>query len=202
MTHVPNNDDEFAERIAKVLRAPESAHATFEARAMSAVHAARRAAQGEEASQSWWLRPRSFRLTPLAALAVAAGFAAIVLAGGFAVEGVVSRGGAGGNTRQVAAHVDRDTVHIVRFLFVDSMATRVALVGAFNQWRKDAVQLQQVGTSGVWSVDIPLVGGRYEYAFVVFDRDGERWVADRFAPTARDEFGAETSVISLTSRGS
>ena len=133
---------------------------------------------------------------------MAAGFAAIVLAGGSSIRGTLVRSVPGEDARQIVRSTDRDTVHVVRFLFVDSTATRVALVGAFNQWKKDAVLLRQVGTTGVWSVDVPLHGGRYEYAFVVYDQDGERWVADRFAPSTRDEFGTETSLISLTTRGS
>jgi hypothetical protein len=41
-------------------------------------------------------------------------------------------------------------------------------------------------------VSIALTPGRHEYAFVV---DGERWVADPFALTTRDEFGQESSVV-------
>ncbi len=208
MTHISKDDDAFADRIAKGLRAPERVDGTFEVRTMSAVRASQRVESGDEAGHeagheahpSWWVRPRSFSLTPLAALAIATGLAAILLVGNLGINGLT--GGARGREARAMVGTGRDTVHIVRFMFVDSTATRVALVGAFNQWQKDAVLLRQVGTSGVWSVDVALVGGRYEYAFVVSDRDGERWVADRFAVSTRDEFGTETSLISLPAQGS
>lgn len=202
MSKEPMNQDAFVERIAKVMRTAESPDATFEARAMSAVHAAARAERSADARRSWWLRPRSVRFTPLAALAMAAGFAAIVLVGSSSISGTLLPSVPGEGARQTVGSTERDTVHVVRFLFVDSAATRVALVGGFNQWKKDALLLRQVGTTGVWSVDVPLHGGRYEYAFVVYDQDGERWVADRFAPSTRDEFGTETSLISVATRGS
>jgi hypothetical protein len=183
-------EDAFAERIAKPLRASERADATFEARAMSAVHAAARADAGESRlpSPSWWLRPYTLRLTPLTALAAAASLTIAVLGG----SSLVRRQGA-----PATAAATRDTVHIVRFVLVDSNARRVALVGAFNQWQKDATPLHGTSVGGVWFVDVPLSSGRHEYAFVVYDEHGERWVADPLSHVVRDEYGTESSVISV-----
>jgi len=193
------SDDAFVERIAEPLRAPERADATFEARAMSAVHAAAWAdgADNRYTDRSWWLRPRVLRVSPLASLAVAAGFVGLVLAGSAAL-GSLDRGaidGQVGTRRSIAA--TRDTVHIVRFVFLDSRARRVALVGAFNQWEKGATVLTTGGTNGVWTVDVALAPGRHEYAFIVTDERGERWVADPLSQKVMDDFGTESSVLAV-----
>ena len=49
--------------------------------------------------------------------------------------------------------------------------------------------------SGLWTLDVPLPPGRYQYAFVV---DGRRFVADPAAPRAvGDDFGQPTSVVTV-----
>lgn len=180
-------DDAFADRIAGPLRAPEKVDATFEARAMSAVHAADRAeAEARRTRRPWLLRPYALQLSPLTAFAVAACLMVAALAGSLLVRRPTTA------ATNVAA---RDTVHVVRFVFVDSSARRVALVGVFNHWEKDATLLSGTGVHGVWTVDVPLSAGRHEYAFVVYDDDGEHWVADPLSQIVRDEFGTESSMM-------
>lgn len=183
------NNDAFAERIARPLRAAEHADATFEARAMSAVHAAARAREPNSLTHaSWWTRRRTVSMSPLAALAAAAAFAALLLGGSSLV---------GRSSVSAPAVAARDTVHIVRFVLVEPGARRVALVGGFNGWSKEATLLQDAGANGVWTVDVPLAAGRHEYAFVVIDERGERWIADPATLPKRDEFGTESSVLSI-----
>jgi 1,4-alpha-glucan branching enzyme len=79
-------------------------------------------------------------------------------------------------------------------VFVDPNATQVAVVGTFNQWRKDATLLEATGVPGVWAVSVSLEAGRHEYAFVV---DGEKWSPDPFAPAITDEFGTESSIVRI-----
>ena len=189
MTYDPQNDDPFIEAAARPLRQTERPDATFEARAMSAVHAAARADAAALARRSWWLRPRTVRLTPLASLALAAGFAGLVIAG-VASLNATSRAGA------PVAQAPPDTVHVVRFVLVEPSARQVAIVGDFNQWQKGATLLA-TSRDGVWTVDVPLRSGRHEYAFVVLGERGERWIADPLSLTVRDEFGTESSVISV-----
>ena len=192
-------DDAFAERIAEPLREPERSDATFEARAMSAVHAAAwaKGADTRYDGRPWLLRPRMLRLSPLASLAIAAGFAGLVLAGSAALDllgrGTFARQAITG--RSVAT--TRDTVHIVRFVFLDARARQVALVGAFNQWEKGATVLTAAGANGVWTVDVALAPGRHEYAFIVTDERGERWVADPLSQRVLDDFGTESSVLAV-----
>lgn len=189
------SDETFADRIARPLRRRERPDETFEARAMSAVHAvARGEHRANDAERSWWLRPRTVRISPIAALALAAGIAGVMVVGSSGRIGF-SRGGESPRPGVVAA--SRDTVHVVRFVLVDSSARRVALVGEFNQWTKGATLLHATTTPGVWTIDLPLGPGRHEYAFVVYDSAGERWVADPVGQPVRDEFGTQSSVISI-----
>lgn len=186
--------DEFVARIAPPLRATERLDDSFEARVMSAVDATRRA-QVRTPVQGWWIRPRTLQLSPLGGLAMAAGLAGLVALGALAGNGrstsiVVATPSAG------VAPVP-DTVHLVRFVFVDRAATSVRLVGDFNGWAKDDAALLERGVNGSWSASVPLPPGRHEYVFVVDGHDGESWVADPFAPTVRDEFRTESSVITV-----
>jgi hypothetical protein len=184
-------DDElnaFAERIARPLRVPERLESTFDERVMSAVHAdVRLRAQTE--NRSWWLRTRTLEISPLAGLAMAAGIAGMMFFGGAMLRRVDAP------ERQIAAVASRDTVKTVRFVFLDSAAREVVLVGDFNGWDTTRTRLVMSGAPGAWTVSLNLPAGKHEYAFVVRDARGERWVTDPFAPSNRDEFGTESSVL-------
>jgi hypothetical protein len=82
----------------------------------------------------------------------------------------------------------------VRFVFASPRAARVSVVGDFNQWNPTAMPLHRLN-DGTWIIDVPLVAGRYAYAFVV---DG-RIEVDPAAPRAGGDFG-ENSVVMV--RGS
>lgn len=197
MSDNEGGNDPFVERIAEPLRELEQADPTFEARVMSAVHLAKRPeALRDDPHRSWWTR-RSWRVSPLGALAMAAGIAGLAIVGTKALD-TLGPTGNGVNVMGAAARVD--TVHLVRFVFLDSTASRVSLVGTFNQWQKDATVLTAAG-GGAWTVDVRLPTGRHEYAFVVTDRRGERWVADPLSPTVRDEYDTPSSVIAIRNPG-
>jgi len=186
-------DAAFAASVAGPLRAPESLDSTFEQRLMSAVQAEVRTRESATASRSWWRRGRTITLSPLTMLGVAAGIVGIFAAG----AGAASFGR--DHTPVARLAVARpDSVQLVRFVFVDSSARSVALVGDFNGWTKGATQLSPGGRKGAWVVSVPLALGRHEYAFIV---DGTRWVADPFAIPMHDEFGTESSVVTLTKQG-
>lgn len=88
----------------------------------------------------------------------------------------------------------RDTVFVTRFMFVGAQAKQVALVGDFNDWDQGAMPLKKL-QNGVWTVEVELPPGRYNYAFLV---DGERWLADPAAPRAvGDDFGRPSSVVTV-----
>src|SRR5688572_2702845 len=156
-----NDDDAFAERIAQPLRAPEQTRPDFDIRVMSSLQGAVSGAPRRR-SGSWLLRSRVYRVPPLAQLAMAAGIVALMAAAWTGSSVMNAKSAAG---RQTAATTD--TVHVVRFVFIDSTASRVTLVGSFNQWRRDLTMFERTEVPGVWMVEVALPPGRHEYAFVV-----------------------------------
>ena len=184
-----SRDDEFAERIAQPLRTPEVLAPDFEARLMVQARAAVAQQRAVEARRSWWTTRRMVMASPLAGLALAAGIAALAAVSTLTVARRAPR-------QAPSVAVLHDTVQLVRFVFADSSARTVSLVGDFNGWARERTPLHATARAGVWSVSVPLMPGRHEYAFIV---NGERWVADPLSPGNRDEFGTESSVLLLAS---
>jgi hypothetical protein len=195
----PNADDAaFVTRVAAHLRAPETAHPSFEKRLMDKVRfeGASLYPHSSSASLAWWRKEWVIRLSPRVGVAIAAGISAIITLSAVAVGSRIAA-----RSQQpaiVQASPARDTVQLVRFVFVDSGASSVALVGDFNEWTRGATELRPSGAPGVWSVSVPLTPGRHEYAFIV---NGTRWVADPLAVKSSDDFGTESSVIRVGTVG-
>jgi hypothetical protein len=185
-------DAAFADRIAARLRAPEHAHPTFEQRLMEKVRAEGPLLYPAASSRGWLRGERILRVRPLRALAIAAGISVIIGVSGVAIGLRMSSSPTVAS--QSPAAVARDTVQIVRFVFVDPGAKSVELVGDFNEWAKGSTVLRRSGAPGVWAATVPLSPGRHEYAFII---NGSRWVADPLAPKSSDEFGTESSVIRI-----
>lgn len=183
-----SRDDEFAERIAQPLRAPEVLAPDFEARLMAQARAEVARQRAVQARGSWWTRRRMVMASPLTGLALAAGIAALAATSTLTVARRAAQA--------PSVAVRTDTVQLVRFVFADSSARTVSLVGDFNGWARGRTPLHATARAGVWSVSVPLMAGRHEYAFIV---NGERWVADPLSPGNRDEFGIESSVLMLAS---
>jgi len=181
----------FLERITPSLKTPETHKSGFEERVMAAVRA-ETPLRYPGARAPWWRRPRTVRLSPLAGLAAAAGFAGLVALGTLATA---DRFGAG-EKLPVATTVD--TVHLIRFAISAPDAHRVALVGDFNAWSKSGTELTASEVAGVWTITLPHPPGRHQYAFLI---DGERWVIDPTATVVHDDFGTETSVVTVTGPG-
>src|SRR5882762_11590382 len=127
-------DDEFAERIAARLRVPEQVHPSFEKRLMEKVQAEGPLLYPSRGSSArrWWRTERVFRIAPLTGLALAAGIAGIIAVSGIAIGSRISR--VAPATANAGATTVRDTVQVVRFVFVDAGAKQVELVGDFNEW--------------------------------------------------------------------
>jgi hypothetical protein len=90
---------------------------------------------------------------------------------------------------------------VVTFVFVTHDASRVSLVGDFNQWIADATPMKRIGNSNAWTVTVPLSVGRHTYSFHAVGADGEKWLADPNAPATPDDgFGRRNSVV-LVGRG-
>lgn len=185
-------DAEFVEQIAARLRASEQVHPSFEKRLMEKVRAEAGIHLPASGSleHSWWRAERVLRVTPLTGLALAAGISLIIGVSGVAIGSRISARSL--LASRAASTAQRDTVQIVRFVFVDPRAARVELVGDFNEWAKGSTELRRSGAPGVWAVSVPLSPGRHEYAFII---NGSRWVADPLAVKSSDDFGTESSVI-------
>jgi hypothetical protein len=185
-------DAELIEQIAARLRVPEHIHPSFEKRLMEKVRAEAGIhfpASGSP-ERSWWHAERVFRVSPLSALALAAGISLIIGVSGVAIGSRISSHSP--TATGAASTAGRDTVQVVRFVFVDPRATSVELVGDFNEWSRGKTELGRSGAPGVWAVSVPLSPGRHEYAFII---NGSRWVADPLAVKSSDDFGTESSVI-------
>ena len=79
----------------------------------------------------------------------------------------------------------------VTFEFENEKATKVALVGSFNNWNKDADPM--VKENNVWKCSKQLEPGTYEYQFVVDDTD---WVVDsKCETTVNNKYEGKNSVI-------
>jgi hypothetical protein len=189
-------DAEFLRGIAARLRAPERVDPSFEKRLMGKVHAEGSLLYPTRSAQRWWRTERVFRVAPLTGLALAAGIAAIIAVSGVAIGSRMSA--RSHYATGVALPAGRDTVQIVRFVFVDPAATNVELVGDFNAWTKGTTSLKRSGAPGVWAISVPLSPGRHEYAFII---NGSRWVADPLAVKSSDDFGTESSVIRVGTAG-
>lgn len=87
---------------------------------------------------------------------------------------------------------DRRDTRPVRFTVRAPDSQRVALLGDFNEWNREAVQLERRG--GEWSVTLRLRPGRYRYSFLA---DGVRWITDAASPRADDDFNTPTSVVTV-----
>ena len=95
-----------------------------------------------------------------------------------------------------AASTGADARTAVQFVFVATQARSVSLVGDFNDWDARATPMIRSG-DGVWSVEVRLEPGRFNYAFLV---DGLEWRADPAAVPARGDFGRPSSVLFVNDR--
>jgi hypothetical protein len=75
-------------------------------------------------------------------------------------------------------------------------ASRVAVVGDFNDWDPAATPLRRGGDGATWTVELHLKPGRYHYTFLI---DGRRWASDPAEPRAAEsDFGAPMSVLTVS----
>jgi hypothetical protein len=192
--------DPFIEQIAGELKRPVRFDSTFESRVMAQLDASNGSLPLEHSAvrTPWLLRPRTLYVSPLAGLAVAAGLVAIVT---MSVLRTVpsTQVAANGVTPSVApatplvrvANSSAPVAVSAPFTYIDRNARSVVVVGSFNDWDTTKTVLTQSGDS-VWTGNVMLLPGRYEYQLVV---DG-KWIADPSAQrTAPSEFGSANSVI-------
>lgn len=138
----------------------------------------------------WAIRPRTFQLSPAGGLAVAT-----VAAVAFYVGGLL----AGGATNPVTTSPDmagpgqEEEARPTRFVLIAPEASSVQLTGDFVDWSPEGIRLSDGQGTGVWTVDVTLEPGVYQYAFIV---DGREWRPDPQAISRVDDgFGRENSVV-------
>jgi len=183
-------DDPLIDRVADVLRRPAPLRPDFDARVMASV----RRALPPWPVRAWrWIRePRAVAVSPLGGMAMAAALAGVVFVG------VLSRGGTDLRPPTSDHRPPGSGGAVATFVLVAPEARSVALVGDFNGWDAARMPLRR-DVSGLWTVEVPLAAGRYQYAFVL---DGGRFVADPSAPRAvGDDFGTPSSVVTVGGAG-
>ena len=92
----------------------------------------------------------------------------------------------------VAAVSNTDPRLYVQFRLEAADAMDVRLAGSFTNWQPRYALHQ--ASPGIWTITLPLSAGVHDYVFVV---DGQRWIADPYAPQVDDGFGGVNSRISL-----
>jgi hypothetical protein len=194
--------DPLIQEIAGELKRPIRFDSGFESRVMAALEpSAESLPKGRTSSTPWLLRPHTFYVSPLAGFAVAAGLVGLIT---MSVLRTIPNA-------QVAT-TDHDTsfvlpaprrfipvaatpaLYAAPFTYIDRGAKSVAVVGSFNDWDPTRGALTQTSDS-VWSANVMLAPGRYEYQLVV---DG-KWIADPSAQQRSDsEFGSANSVLMVS----
>lgn len=80
----------------------------------------------------------------------------------------------------------------IRFSFLAPAAKSVAIAGTFNHWDAEKDRLTGPDQDGIWIITLPLADGRYEYCFVINNKD---WMPDPSAPSLDDELGRRNSLL-------
>ena len=186
-------DDSLIARVAAELRRPVPLRPEFDARVMAAVH--RASPSLPVRAWTWLCEPRVVAVSPLGGLAMAAGVAGLVMVGVWGGRpSAVSPQPSAISRQPSAVGAAASGRPLVTFVLLAPDARSVALAGDFNGWDPARMPMRQEA-SGLWTLDVPLQPGRYQYAFVV---DGRRFVADPAAPRAvGDDFGTPTSVVTV-----
>ncbi len=190
-------DEEMIDHIAQVLRdEPMRKPApSFDARVMAAIRwSTPQQPTGVRAIANWVVRPRRISLSPIGGLLAAASLAGIAYLGAASVTRTMINQVVATQGAPVASATDGK--QMVQFVLVAPDAKSVSLVGDFNDWNEKANPLSSE-SGNMWSVQIPLTPGRYNYIFMV---DGTKLVPDPSAPRApADAFGQPNSVVTVGS---
>ena len=195
--------DDMMESVARELRQPVIMDASLDARIMDAVRpVGRRRRRSARAQAAWQFVSRPRPLSPIAALAIAAGIAIIAVLGDRAARQPAVAGVAAQAPEPADPLIHRTAATrqlsplVTQFTVVAPHAGHVALVGDFNDWKDGATPLVPVG-DGVWSVAVPLTPGRYTYMFLVDGRPTPDPATPPALAGADDDFGTPSSVITV-----
>ena len=149
----------------------------------------------------WALRPRTVRVTPAAAgtLALAASALLVTLWQNVPADRESTAIDAPAVIPATAADGSLPAGSIAtRFVFVAPGVGSVNVTGDFLSWDPEGVPLEDVRGTGIWTADVALTPGVYQYAFIV---DGTRWQPDpRAISQVSDGFGQVNSVLIVSPR--
>jgi hypothetical protein len=207
---IDSERDPIIERIAREARRPVAVEPDAKARLLAVIRAEGAPGSFEADTAEFQLyqpqRP-GVTLSAWRLGALAAGLVGVGILSGLAINagrdsrktgqppGVVA---IDGSSRLPASNAT-DTV--MTFVFVTHDASKVALVGDFNQWNADATPMKRIANSNAWTVTLPLSVGRHVYSFYAVGADGEKWLTDPNAPATPDDgFGRRNSVVLVPSK--
>ncbi len=153
----------------------------------------------DERESFWWRRfirwlktPRTFTVTPVRLLPIAAFVTLILTVGTYKLITIEPE-----NTN-VGVALDRvvnNKLIPVVFVFDNANAKSVAVVGSFNGWQPEGYEMTWDKTQRKWILRTRLPLGRYEYAFLV---NGKTIVPDPNALLYQDDgFGRKNAVLLL-----
>ena len=82
-----------------------------------------------------------------------------------------------------------------RFSLYAPQAHSISLIGEFNGWGSEQQLSLRPQGNGVWTVEVPLSPGRYQYAFLI---DGKDMATDpRAEQRVNDDFGRKNAVLTV-----
>jgi 1,4-alpha-glucan branching enzyme len=82
----------------------------------------------------------------------------------------------------------------VKFQIKAESGKKVMLAGTFNNWNPEESKLKEKGKTGVYSLELSLPKGRYEYKFVIDDV----WCVDPECPEwVPNNYGSLNSVLTV-----
>ncbi len=140
----------------------------------------------------WLFRPRTVSLTPAAAGGLALAGLALILTLRPGVPTGPTAGASDGTAAAVGAATSAEN-RVTRFVFVSPGASSVRMTGDFVSWDPHGIALEEERGTGVWTVDVPLEPGVYQYTFIV---NGTEWRPDPLAVSQIDDgFGQTNSVV-------
>ncbi|MBV6522185.1 MAG: 1,4-alpha-glucan branching enzyme GlgB [Gemmatimonadaceae bacterium] len=196
------DNDPFIERVANELRHPIRVDSRFDDRVMAALEAPTVIPLRPIARTAWLRRRWTISVSPMGGLAAAAAIGAIAILGMQlrtpVTEPPLARTQGTSLVAVANSPIDVENVVIERQLtLLAPNATKVAVVGDFNDWDATRGSMQRLTADGLWSVTLPLRVGRHEYQFVV---DDTLRLPDPTMPQASSDFGSANSVITVGPR--
>ena len=194
--------DPLIEKVSDTLRsAPHVApDARAVARVLSAVWASPRPSAWRRFVDAW--RVPALSGFGAGAIAVGALLIGFVTRGALAPteqpEPLAASGAPTGEYPVQAAAFDAESMRIpTQFIFENSAAKEISLVGDFNEWKAGDISLTRL-PNGLWTATVPLPAGRHVYAYLI---DGTLLMADPRAPKSGDaDYGREGSVVMVFAR--